>query len=63
MDKFEQEIENNISEYKTISDSKRKRIDNIIKKARERRKNSKGSTNRVDGFQTPNGALNILLLN
>ncbi|MFQ5709591.1 MAG: CopG family antitoxin [bacterium] len=37
LDKFEQEIENNISEYKSVSDKKRKRIDNVIKKAKEKK--------------------------
>ena len=37
LDKFEQEIEDNISDYKSISDKKRKKIDNVIKKAKEKK--------------------------
>ena len=37
LDKFEQEIEDNISEYKSISDKKRKKTDNVIKKAKEKK--------------------------
>ena len=37
LDKFEKEIEDNISEYKSISDKKRKRINRIVKKAKEKK--------------------------
>jgi len=37
LDKFEQEIESNISDYKSVSDKKRDRITNIIKKAKEKK--------------------------
>ena len=37
LDKFEQEIESNILGYKSVSEKKRKRIDTIIKKAKEKK--------------------------
>ncbi len=37
LDKFEQEIENNILGYKSVSEKKRKRVDIIIKKAKEKK--------------------------
>ncbi len=37
LDKFEQEIENNILEYKSVSEKKQKRIETIIEKAKERK--------------------------
>ena len=37
LDKFEQKIEENILEYKTVSVAKKKRINNIIKKANEKK--------------------------
>jgi predicted DNA binding CopG/RHH family protein len=36
-DKYEQEIENSISEYKSVSDKKRDKINNLIKKAKEKK--------------------------
>ncbi len=38
LDKYEQEIENNISEYKSVSDKKRDKINNIIKKGKREEK-------------------------
>ncbi len=37
LDEYEQEIENNISEHKSVSDKKRDRINNIIKKAKQKK--------------------------
>lgn len=37
LDKYEQEIENNISEYNSASDKKRNQINRIIKRAREKK--------------------------
>jgi len=37
LDKYEQEIENNISEYNSASDKKRIQINRIIKRAREKK--------------------------
>ena len=37
LDEYEQEIENNISKYKSASDKKKERINNIVKKAREKK--------------------------
>jgi len=37
LDKSEQKIEDNISEYKSVSDTKRKKINNIIKKAKQKK--------------------------
>ena len=37
LDKLEQEIENNISEYKSMPEKKRKRIEDIIKKTKEKK--------------------------
>ncbi|HEX9654704.1 MAG TPA: CopG family antitoxin [bacterium] len=37
LDKYEQEIENNISEYKSASDKKRTQINKIIGRAREKK--------------------------
>ena len=36
-DKLEQKIENNILEYKSMSEKKRKRIEDIIKKTKEKK--------------------------
>ncbi|NIS38043.1 antitoxin [Candidatus Saccharibacteria bacterium] len=37
LDRYEQEIENNISEYQSASDKKRKEIKNIINKAKQKK--------------------------
>ncbi len=37
LDKLEQKIENNISEYKSMSEKKRKRIEDIIKRTKEKK--------------------------
>ncbi len=37
LDKYEQEIENDILEYKSVSDKKRDKINNIIKKVNEKK--------------------------
>ena len=37
LDKLEQKLENDISEYKSMSEKKRKRIDDIIKKTKEKK--------------------------
>jgi len=37
LDKLEQKIENNISEYKSMSEKKRKRIEDVIKKTKEKK--------------------------
>ena len=37
LDKFEREIEGSISEYKSMSGRKLKRVDSIIKKAKEKK--------------------------
>ena len=37
LDKFEQEIENSISDYKSVSEKKRKRINNVIRKTKEKK--------------------------
>lgn len=37
LDEYEQEIENNILKYKSASDKKKERINNIVKKAREKK--------------------------
>ena len=37
LDKYEQSIEENILGYKTVSDKKKRRINNIIKKANEKK--------------------------
>ena len=37
LDKIEQEIEDSILEYKSVSEKKRTRIDAIVKKAREKK--------------------------
>lgn len=37
LDKMEQEIENHILEYKGVSEEKQRRIDTIIKKAKEKK--------------------------
>ncbi len=37
LDKFEQEIEKDILEYKSVSGKKRKRIESVIEKAKEKK--------------------------
>ena len=37
LDKYEQDVEDTVSEYKTVDSSKRKRIQSIIKRANEKK--------------------------